>query len=115
MARLTRSFFSSLFIVLFPISVFAAQITITFDEPAAAGNDCNSIKVYYCYGVACSPNALAAEFPASDANCGEVARDLIFTIDIKEEFVPGTMCFRVTVINTARNENAGVISCVSVS
>jgi hypothetical protein len=91
----------------------AAQVTIVYDEPTAAGNDCDHLRIYACYGTACSANQEVARLPASDANCGQANRNLVFNMDIDQTFVPGPMCFRVSIYNTAGNGSPGVISCVT--
>ena len=116
MDRLTQLVLTSILVLLLLVGVsIAAQVTIQFDEPTAAGNDCNELRVYYCFGAECTPRTLATRFAASDANCGQLDRQLVFNLDIPQNRVPGQMCFKVTVVNNAGNENTGVVSCVAVT
>lgn len=116
MGKLTRFLWISALLLLLPLGAMAAQVTITFDEPIAAGNDCDHLRIYFCFGTDCNPQAHLARVAASDANCGEADRSLgPFNLDVPENRVPGQVCFRVTVVNTAGNESAGVKSCVAVT
>ena len=117
MERLTKSWFSSLaLIALFPALLWAADVQIRFNEPAAPGNDCAYLTVYYCFGAECDAKSGGFRIEPSDADCGQLLRDLpSVRIKIPASRVPGIICIRVTTTNTAGNENAGATSCVTMS
>lgn len=115
MGKLIRSALISLLILALAIPAMAAQITIVYDEPGAVDpfpviTGCKEFRVYFCYGTNCEPQSEVARFAASDADCDQADRSLVFPLDIQEERV-GDVCFRITAVTTNGDESVGDTFC----